>query len=324
MHEDQEVSKESQIKEASPVVVVEPDNQMLIDAEESKVESPQPPASILLSTRFQDFILLDESNWRETGVAIVKAIETATKRPVVLKLMSKSFAQPGSTIRLNTCREIVIQKQIHHRHAMALIDVMESDLFLCLLMEFAEHKDLFYVLESRGALPAQMALRILIETAEVLHYCHQRGIYHRDIKPDNIFMNQNFQVLLGDWNLAHCMTPNSKTRTQTGTLIYMPPEMFQPAIPYDPAKAEAWSLGVVLYIMLYGYPPWEVRTRLVAPGQTERFVPNYDEQLDPALRVLLQRLLCKNAEERMSIEFLLQIDWIRDVIRGKTTLVSLS
>jgi serine/threonine-protein kinase len=125
-----------------------------------------------------------------------------------------------------------------------------------LAMEYLEGKDVGEVVETIGALPVEAAITIASKAADALHYAHQRGIVHRDVKSGNIFITEKGEVKLTDFGIAY--VPGKSPLTQPGIAIgtpeYMSPEQIR-GEKADP-RSDIFSLGVVLYEMLTGRRPF--------------------------------------------------------------------
>lgn len=97
-----------------------------------------------------------------------------------------------------------------------------------------------------------------MQLASAIAYCHDHNIYHRDIKPENLLLDENYQLKVADFGLAAIRTDSEALlRTECGTRSYMAPEVLARQ-QYDGKKADCWSVGVVLFIMLSGNPPFQM------------------------------------------------------------------
>lgn len=151
-------------------------------------------------------------------------------------------------------------------------------------------------------IPPQKALDIILPIMNALEYAHKQGIVHRDIKTDNIMFRQDGTPVLVDFGIARVQHSTSMTRdgTSLGTPYYMSPEQCQ-AMPLD-GRCDVYSLGVVFFEILTGHKPYEGDTPVaVAIKHIQEPVP----QLPPELRryqLLIDKMMAKNREERISSE----------------------
>jgi serine/threonine-protein kinase Chk2 len=158
---------------------------------------------------------------------------------------------------------------------------------------------------------------------------HERNIVHRDIKPENILLaDDNLSVKLADFGLAKIIGDESFTTTLCGTPSYVAPEILQPTSRRRYTKAvDVWSLGVVLYICLCGFPPFsdELYTpenpftlpQQILAGRYDFPSPYWDSVGDPALD-LIDQMLTVEAEKRISIDECLEHPWITGQDIGAT------
>ena len=125
-------------------------------------------------------------------------------------------------------------------------------------LDLAEGGELFDFMMYTGAFSEPVAKAIFSQLTSALAFCHERGIYHRDIKPENLLLDSNFQLKVADFGLAAMRaSPEELLKTECGTRSYMAPEVLARQ-QYDGSKADCWSAGVVLFIMLSGNPPFQM------------------------------------------------------------------
>jgi len=119
------------------------------------------------------------------------------------------------------------------------------------LLEYCPHGDLFKLLKNNGPLPKSLTNYFFHQITEALEHCHQRGIAHGDLKPENLLIDKNFEIKLTDFELAH-FDKNSK---YLGTEGYLPPEARAKKV-VNSEKADFFVLGLILFIMYVGSPPF--------------------------------------------------------------------
>lgn len=122
------------------------------------------------------------------------------------------------------------------------------------LLEYAGNGNLFFYIHSLEGLPELLALRFLYQTTLAVQHLHQRDIIHRDIKPENILLDDQFNIKLCDLGWS-CINDNDQYRTSIcGTYEYMSPEIVLDRAHNN--KVDIWCLGILLYEMLHGNPPF--------------------------------------------------------------------
>ena len=222
--------------------------------------------------------------------------------------------------RLLTLRERDIHVKLFHFNIVRIKLVTEDDKYLFNLMEYAEGGELFNLLNQRDILSELEAGRYFCQVVRAVHYCHMMGIIHRDIKPENIFLSSNDQIKLGDFGWA---IESSNSREICGTLEYMAPEVISRDKDHD-YKIDIWSLGILLYEMLFGYSPFyedEDEDDDNKDNKDEELMNRikYDKIRYPEMinisveaRDLIDRMLDKNPKKRIDWNDLLTHSWVKE------------
>jgi len=225
----------------------------------------------------------------ELGVAVALKVI----RPEVL-------LDPGSAgeVERRFKRELVLARQVTHKHVVRIHDLGELQGIKYLTMPFVEGEDLAGVLKQKGKLPIPEALAIAKQVASGLAAAHEVGVVHRDLKPENIMIAADGGALIMDFGISRSVTG---TGTQTamgavmGTLEYMAPEQAQ-GQPVD-QRADIYSFGLVVYDMILGRqriarrdnPMSEMMSRMQqAPEPIRSFDPSVPEAFDRVLTKCLQ------------------------------------
>lgn len=125
-----------------------------------------------------------------------------------------------------------------------------------LVLEYAEGGELFHYIVENGCLHEQEAVRIFRQMISALSYCHRFNICHRDLKPENILMDGKNNIKIVDFGMAALQPHNKWLNTACGSPHYASPEVIQGQY-YRGDKADVWSCGVILYVMLTGTLPFD-------------------------------------------------------------------
>jgi serine/threonine-protein kinase len=178
-------------------------------------------------------------------------------RKVAVKVLRPELAAAVGAERF--LREIEIAAALHHPHILALYDSGEADGFLYFVMPHVEGESLRARLNREKQLPLDDALAIAREVADALRYAHNRGVIHRDVKPENIML-ESHHALVADFGIARAVSAAGGDRlTETGMAVgtpqYMSPEQGAGEAELD-GRSDLYSLGCVLYEMLAGQPPF--------------------------------------------------------------------
>ena len=186
-----------------------------------------------------------------------------TGEAAAVKVVSSEFAQ-GGKIRERFEREAEILQQFRHPNIVRFLAVGRFRGTSYIAMEFVQGETLEKVILERGHLPWREVVDLGIQICEALHYAHEHGVVHRDLKPSNLMVTADGKIKLTDFGIAKDLDATALTATgrTLGTAAYMAPEQIRgtPAVSH---KTDLYALGVVLYQMLVGKPPFEGGTPVV-------------------------------------------------------------
>jgi serine/threonine protein kinase len=197
---------------------------------------------------------------------VVKAHHLYLQQPVAIKILLPQMVESQSTVA-RFLREAQSTVKLRSEHIARVIDVgTMSDNTPFIVMEFLEGFDLNQILRHHGPQMAQPVVDLILQACEGLAEAHSVGIIHRDIKPSNFFITRrpdgsNLLKIL-DFGISKTpaeLTELTGTQTVVGTPTYMAPEQMRTARSTDP-RSDIWSMGVVMYQMLAGRPPFEAET----------------------------------------------------------------
>jgi serine/threonine protein kinase len=237
------------------------------------------------------------------GMGIVyKARDRRLKRPVAVKLLPPELAF-RSEIRSRFLKEAETAAQLSHPNIVPIYSVDEQNGLVFFVMAFVDGENLGARLHARGRLDPDETRRILKEVAEALAYAHERGVVHRDIKPDNILLctDDDGRVMVTDFGIARAITEGADSRlTATGMAIgtpaYMSPEQSMGEREVD-GRSDLYALGVVGYQMLSGELPFNasstpallVKQISERPTPVEIHRPDAPPDLSRAVMMLLEK-----------------------------------
>ncbi len=235
---------------------------------------------------------------------IFRARDTRMGRMVAVKILREMYSSdPKFVLRFQ--REARAVSALSHPNIVQVFDYGRNNDEYYIVMELVEGTDLRRYLKTHGILDLRRAVVIAHDVALALGAAHQRGIVHRDVKPQNILVNDQALVKLTDFGIATFYRDMDNERLTTtgmtlGTVQYYAPEQAQGDV-VTPA-ADVYSLGVVMYEMLVGHPPFDgdtpvaiaVRHIQEPPARPSRFNPN----IPPALERIILRCLEKDPRDR--------------------------
>ncbi|XP_067096102.1 calcium/calmodulin-dependent protein kinase IGb [Osmerus mordax] len=235
--------------------------------------------------------------------------EKKTGKMFAMKCVKKKMKRD-----LNLENEIAVLRKIKHENVIGLEDFYESRSHYYLLMQLVSGGELFDRILDRGMYSEQDASRVIKQVLEAVSFLHQNGVVHRDLKPENLLyysQDEDSKIMISDFGLSK-MVDNDIMSTACGTPGYVAPEVLAQK-PYSKA-VDCWSIGVITYILLCGYPPFyeETETRLfskIMKAQYEFDSPFWDE-ISESAKDFIRNMMQKNSSMRYTAEQALRHPWI--------------
>ncbi|MDG4942267.1 Stk1 family PASTA domain-containing Ser/Thr kinase [Staphylococcus agnetis] len=199
------------------------------------------------------------------------------KRQVAVKMIHVPPNEKHETIARFE-REVQNTTLLSHENIVSVLDVGEEDDCFFLVMEYIEGPTLSDYIKSHGQLAPEKAIKFAEQIFKGIHHAHEKGIVHRDIKPQNIIIDRNQTLKIVDFGIAKALSETAMTQTNhvVGTVQYLSPE--QAKGEKTGARSDIYSLGIVLYEMLIGHPPFNGETPVsIAIKQIQDPVPNVSD-----------------------------------------------
>ncbi|MCE4965586.1 Stk1 family PASTA domain-containing Ser/Thr kinase [Staphylococcus chromogenes] len=206
------------------------------------------------------------------------ALDQILNRQVAVKMIHVSPNEKHETIARFE-REVQNTTILSHENIVSVLDVGEEDDCFFLVMEYIEGPTLSDYIKSHGQLSPQKAIQFAEQIFNGIQHAHEKGIVHRDIKPQNIIIDRNQTLKIVDFGIAKALSETAMTQTNhvVGTVQYLSPEQAKGEKTGE--QSDIYSLGIVLYEMLIGHPPFTGETPVsIAIKQIQDAVPNVTEQ----------------------------------------------
>src|SRR5579862_457791 len=246
---------------------------------------------------------------------VYRARDRLLDRPVALKVLFPELSVDRAFVE-RFRREAQAAAKLSHPNIVPVFDWGEDTGSYFIVMEFVDGRPLSAVLRETGPLDPARAAGITTQVAAALASAHRHGVVHRDIKPGNVLITNDGQVKVTDFGIARAVnTEESLTQTGAvmGTATYFSPEQAE-GIGVD-ARSDIYSLGVVLFEMLTGRPPFLGDTPVSVASKHVRDHPPMPRDINPAIpptfEAVIMKCMAKSAEHRYQTADELRSDLVR-------------
>ncbi|KAL9227118.1 hypothetical protein vseg_002851 [Gypsophila vaccaria] len=240
-----------------------------------------------------------------------------TNTAVAIKVIDKLLTHPSVYPKIIS--EIAAMRKLDHPNILRIHEVMATRNKIFLVMDLAKGGDLAGKLSRRPdrRLPEPLARRLFHQLVSAVEYCHRRGVIHRDIKPQNILLDGDGEtVKVCDFGLAAVIGEadgGAVLQTACGTPAFAAPEIVgrgrsRPG--YDGAKADAWSCGAMLFVLLTGCLPFDDGNLVLMYRRMQKREYRFPSWVSKPARGLIARLLDPNPETRMGVGEVARDGWI--------------
>jgi len=238
------------------------------------------------------------------------AIHKATKQTRAVKIIPK--AKVDIKLLVN---EISVLSKLSHPNIMQLYEIFDDNTNIYIVSEYCKGGELFDIISNRGNFSEKDACIIMKQLMSAICYSHQNNIVHRDLKPENILMdndNNDLTIKIIDWGCAQTIKTTKQSNKADGTAYYIAPEVLKGE--YN-EKCDIWACGVIFYILLCGYPPFNGETDDeiyldVLKGEFEFPEEDWSEVSDEA-KNLIKKMLTKDVNKRISALDSMQDPWFK-------------
>jgi serine/threonine protein kinase len=230
---------------------------------------------------------------------------------VAIKILDKK-AIKANELTVNVRREIAIMKALKHKNIVSLQEVLSSTSKLYIVMDLVRGGELFEMIERKGELDEDLARKYFQQLVDGIDYCHRRGVYHRDLKPENLLVDEKGILKIADFGVSSMKSgPDAGLlHTQCGTPYYCAPEIIGGAEEgYSGVKIDAWSCGIILYLLLTGTLPFQNEDMTELYKQIIRCRVDYPKWMPRDAKDLISCLLRKDSDARYSLEEVKRHKW---------------
>ncbi|WOG89668.1 hypothetical protein DCAR_0208906 [Daucus carota subsp. sativus] len=210
-------------------------------------------------------------------------------------------------------REISTMKLIRHPNVIRMYEVMASKTKIYIVLEFVTGGELFDKIASKGRLKEDEARKYFQQLINAVDYCHSRGVFHRDLKPENLLLDANGVLKVSDFGLSALpqqLREDGLLHTTCGTPNYVAPEVINNK-GYDGAKADLWSCGVILYVLMAGYLPFEESNLMALYKKIFKADFSCPPWFSTSAKKLIKRILDPSPTTRITIQEVIENEWFK-------------
>jgi len=289
----------------------------------SAKQVPPRPASPGQQVTLDEFEVLDGDAGRSLGkgsFGVVRRIRRkGTGDEYALKTMQKIEVIEGDLID-QVEREIQVQRNLKHENVLRLYKHFEDADTVYLLLEYCAKGELYQLLRTRKGrrFSEEVAQHYFVQVTRGLRYLHSQSIVHRDLKPENLLVTADDVLKIADF--GWCADSSGTRTTFCGTLDYLAPEMIQGR--GHNHTLDIWSLGVLLYEMVVGRPPFQSTNHVMLISKILEMQLRFPAFVPQGVRNLVERLLQKEPSERLALDQVLRHYWVVSTVGARPTLVN--
>ncbi|KAH6769342.1 SOS3-interacting protein 1 [Perilla frutescens var. frutescens] len=246
-----------------------------------------------------------------TFAKVYHARDIKTGASVAIKIINKEkIVKAGMMEQIK--REISVMKLVRHPNIVQLYEVMASKAKIYFVMEYVRGGELFNKV-TKGKMKEDAARKYFQQLISAVDFCHSRGVYHRDLKPENLLLDENGNLKISDFGLsalAESKQQDGLLHTTCGTPAYVAPEVISRR-GYDGCKADTWSCGVILFVLLAGHLPFHDSNLMEMYRKIGKAEFKYPNWIALDARRLISKILDPNPNTRISTSKIMESSWFR-------------
>ncbi|XP_067362847.1 SNF-related serine/threonine-protein kinase-like isoform X2 [Channa argus] len=240
---------------------------------------------------------------------------------VAVKVIDKTKLDPVA--RGHLFQEVRCMKMVQHPNVVRLYEVIDTATKLYLILELGDGGDMYdCIMKHDGGLSEEVAKCYFAQIVHAISYCHRLHVVHRDLKPENVvFFEKQGIVKLTDFGFSNRFQPGKKLNTSCGSLAYSAPEILL-GDEYDAPAVDIWSLGVILFMLVCGQPPFQEAN----DSETLTMIMDCKYTVPPhisnACRDLIRHMLQRDPKKRATLEEIQAHEWLQGVDPSPATKLS--
>ncbi|GKV03163.1 hypothetical protein SLEP1_g15517 [Rubroshorea leprosula] len=228
---------------------------------------------------------------------------------VAIKVISKDQVKKEGMME-QIKREISVMRLVRHPNIVELKEVLATKTKIFFIMEYVRGGELFGKV-AKGKLKEDLARKYFQQLISAVDFCHSRGVFHRDLKPENLLLDENEDLKISDFGLSALpeqLRYDGLLHTQCGTPAYVAPEVLRKK-GYDGSKADIWSCGVILYVLLAGFLPFQDENLMNMYRKVFKAEFEYPPWFSTESKRLISKLLVADPQRRITISAIMRVPW---------------
>ncbi|KAK8550568.1 hypothetical protein V6N13_119086 [Hibiscus sabdariffa] len=237
--------------------------------------------------------------------------ELTSGESVAIKVISKDEVKKEGMME-QIEREISVMRLVRHPNVVELKEVMATKTKIFFVMEYVRGGELFAKV-FKGKLKEDAARKYFQQLISAVDFCHSRGVSHRDLKPENLLLDENEDLKISDFGLSALpeqLRNDGLLHTRCGTPAYVAPEVLRKK-GYDGSKADIWSCGVILYVLLAGFLPFRDENVMNMYRKIFKAEFEFPPWFSTESKRLISKLLTADPERRITIPAIMRVPWFR-------------
>jgi len=243
-------------------------------------------------------------------VKIAKDMETGND--VAIKVLDKEKILKHKMVE-QIKREISTMKLVKHPYVVQLLEVMASKTKIYIVLEYVTGGELFDKIVHQGRLKEDESRKYFQQLIDAVDYCHSRRVYHRDLKPENLLLDGKGNLKISDFGLSALpqqFREDGLLHTTCGTPNYVAPEVINDK-GYHGATADLWSCGVILFVLMAGYLPFDESNLMTLYKKIYRAEFTCPSWFSSGARKLIYKILDPNPRSRITAAQIYKNDWFK-------------
>jgi|UniRef100_A0A7S4G104 serine/threonine protein kinase len=240
------------------------------------------------------------------------ATDTETGETYAVKIIDTAMLQKAH-MEEQLKREIAIMKHLKHEHIIQMKEVLQTSKQIYIILELVSGGELFDKIVDAKKFDENTARKYFQQLVLGIYYCHQQSIAHRDLKPENLLLDGEGRLKISDFGLSNLQRTGDKAtllQTVCGTPNYVAPEVLKEH-GYNGFIADIWSCGVILFVMLAGYLPFDDPNMNALFRKIEKGDYRMAKHFSPGASNLISKILVVNPQSRYTLDQIIADPWFR-------------